>query len=104
MFVDGYCEASAKNVENNKLDGLSIGCDHNGVFFSRRHRQLRLPTATSRRRNACRWKPPSPAATASYSCAPTLPTAPARAGRASFSCAPRAAAAAAAAAARTAEY
>ena len=33
MFVDGYCEASAKNVGNNKLDGLSIGCDHNGVFF-----------------------------------------------------------------------
>ena len=29
MFVDGYCEASAKNVGNNKLDGLSIGCDHN---------------------------------------------------------------------------
>ena len=24
MFVDGYCEASAKNVGNNKLDGLSM--------------------------------------------------------------------------------
>lgn len=33
IFVDGYCEASGKNVGANSLDGLSIGCDHNGIFF-----------------------------------------------------------------------
>mmetsp|Transcript_49360 Transcript_49360/g.106910 ORF Transcript_49360/g.106910 Transcript_49360/m.106910 type:complete len:340 (-) Transcript_49360:1257-2276(-) len=33
VFVDGFCEASGKNVGNNSLDGLSIGCDHNGIFF-----------------------------------------------------------------------
>jgi len=33
IFVDGYCEGSAKSVGANELDGLSIGCDHNGVFF-----------------------------------------------------------------------
>ena len=33
IFVDGYCEASGKSVGGNGLDGLSIGCDHNGVFF-----------------------------------------------------------------------
>ena len=26
VFVDGYCEASGKNVGANCLDGLSIGC------------------------------------------------------------------------------
>lgn len=26
IFVDGYCEASGKNVGANCLDGLSIGC------------------------------------------------------------------------------
>jgi len=33
MFVDGNCEASGKNVGSNSLDGLSLGCDHTGVFF-----------------------------------------------------------------------
>jgi len=33
VYVDGYCEASGKNVGSNSLDGLSIGCDHNGIFF-----------------------------------------------------------------------
>lgn len=33
IFVDGYCEASGKTAGPNSLDGLSIGCDHNGVFF-----------------------------------------------------------------------
>jgi hypothetical protein len=33
IFVDGYCEASGKAVGSNALDGLSIGCDHAGVFF-----------------------------------------------------------------------
>jgi len=33
VYVDGYCEASGKNVGGNSLDGLTIGCDHNGVFF-----------------------------------------------------------------------
>lgn len=33
IFVDGCCEATGKNVGNNVLDGLSIGCDHNGIFF-----------------------------------------------------------------------
>ena len=33
IFCDGYCEASGKTAGANSLDGLSIGCDHNGVFF-----------------------------------------------------------------------
>jgi len=33
IFIDGYCEASGKTVGGNGLDGLSVGCDHNGVFF-----------------------------------------------------------------------
>lgn len=33
LFVDGGREATGKNVGNNRLDGLSIGCDHSGVFF-----------------------------------------------------------------------
>ena len=33
VYVDGYCEATGKNVGSNTLDGLSIGCDHNGIFF-----------------------------------------------------------------------
>jgi len=33
IYVDGYCEASGKSVGANVLDGLSLGCDHNGVFF-----------------------------------------------------------------------
>jgi len=33
VFVDGYCEASGKTAGSNDLDGLSLGCDHNGVFF-----------------------------------------------------------------------
>ena len=33
LYVDGVREASGKNVGNNRLDGLSIGCDHSGVFF-----------------------------------------------------------------------
>ena len=33
IYVDGYCEASGKSAGGNGLDGLSLGCDHNGVFF-----------------------------------------------------------------------
>lgn len=33
IFVDGYCEATGKSAGDNGLDGLSLGCDHNGVFF-----------------------------------------------------------------------
>jgi len=33
IYVDGYCEASGKSAGNNSLDGLSIGCDHTGVFY-----------------------------------------------------------------------
>jgi len=33
MYVDGNCEASGKNVGSNSLDGLSLGCDHTGVFY-----------------------------------------------------------------------
>jgi len=33
LYVDGSCEATGKSVGGNRLDGLSIGCDHNGVFF-----------------------------------------------------------------------
>ena len=46
MFVDGYCEASAKNVGSNKLDGLSYSCAPT------------LPTA------------PAKTGRASFSCAP----------------------------------
>ena len=105
MFVDGYCEASAKNVGNNKLDGLSIGCDHNGVFFlSGAIAELRLlhghiPTAQRVQMEA--------ALARRYGLVlvrADAPTAPAKTGRASFSCAPRfgGSGAAAAAALRTA--
>ena len=33
MYVDGNCEAFGKNVGSNSLDGLSLGCDHTGVFY-----------------------------------------------------------------------
>jgi len=33
IYCDGYCEASGKSAGPNALDGLSIGCDHNGDFF-----------------------------------------------------------------------
>mmetsp|Transcript_43499 Transcript_43499/g.143969 ORF Transcript_43499/g.143969 Transcript_43499/m.143969 type:complete len:344 (-) Transcript_43499:398-1429(-) len=34
IYVDGFCEATGnKSVGSNLLDGLSIGCDHNGIFF-----------------------------------------------------------------------
>ena len=33
MYVDGFCEATGKNVGTNSLDGLSIGCDHGGIFY-----------------------------------------------------------------------
>ncbi|KAL1515687.1 hypothetical protein AB1Y20_002304 [Prymnesium parvum] len=32
LFVDGRCEGSGKNIGNGCLDGLSMGCDHSGVF------------------------------------------------------------------------
>ena len=107
MYVDGYCEANGKSVGSNKLDGLSIGCDHNGVFFlSGAIAELRLlhchiPTAQRVQMEAALARRYG----LSYSCAPTLPTAPA-AGPRLFSCA-RArggGGAAAAAALRTAEY
>jgi hypothetical protein len=33
LFVDGVCEASGKSVGANGLDGLTLGCDHTGVFY-----------------------------------------------------------------------
>lgn len=33
LYLDGKCEASGKDIGSNSLDGLSIGCDHSGVFF-----------------------------------------------------------------------
>ena len=33
IYVDGYCEASGKTGGGNGLDGLTLGCDHNNVFF-----------------------------------------------------------------------
>ena len=33
IYVDGYCESSGKSPGTNSLDGLTIGCDHAGVFF-----------------------------------------------------------------------
>ena len=33
MFVDGRCEGSGQSVGGGALDGISIGCDHSGVFF-----------------------------------------------------------------------
>ena len=33
VYVDGYLEGSGKSAGSNGLDGLSIGCDHNGVFY-----------------------------------------------------------------------
>jgi len=87
--VDGYCEASGKNVGANVLDGLSIGCDHNGVFFLNgalaeiRLYHCHMPNA---QRVQCE------AALAArygigYSCAPQMPTPPKTTAR--FSCAPR---------------
>jgi len=32
MYVDGRCEGAGKSVGNGSLDGLSMGCDHSGVF------------------------------------------------------------------------
>jgi len=32
MYVDGRCEGAGKTVGNGSLDGISMGCDHSGVF------------------------------------------------------------------------
>ena len=32
MYVDGRCEGAGKSVGNGSLDGLTIGCDHSGIF------------------------------------------------------------------------
>jgi len=89
VYVDGYCEATGKNVGTNVLDGLSIGCDHSGVFFLNgalaeiRLYHCHMPTAQ---------RVQTEAALAAryglgYSCAPTMPTPPKTTAR--FSCAPR---------------
>jgi len=89
VYVDGFCEATGKNVGTNVLDGLSIGCDHNGVFFLNgalaeiRVYHCHLPTAQ---------RVQTEAALAAryglgYSCATQAP-APTKAA-ARFSCAPR---------------
>jgi len=89
MYVDGYCEASGKNVGANSLDGLSIGCDHTGVFFltgmiaELRLYSCHMPTAQRVQTEAALARRYS----LSYSCAPTLPTPPRGMGR--FNCAPR---------------
>jgi len=92
IYVDGYCEASGKNVGANCLDGLSIGCDHTGVFFltgmiaELRLFSCHLPTAQRVQTEAALARRYS----LSYSCAPTLPTPQKGLGR--FNCAPRSAA------------
>jgi len=35
MFIDGRCEGARKTVGGGTLDGLTIGCDHSGVFHLR---------------------------------------------------------------------
>lgn len=39
IYIDGHCEATGKNVGTNHLDGLSIGCDHNGDETRRARRR-----------------------------------------------------------------
>lgn len=91
IYVDGYCESSGKTCGGNGLDGLSIGCDHNGVFFlTGSLAELRLyhtHISTPQRVQA-------EAALAhryglQYSSAPSPPPSPARSSLARFSCAPR---------------
>lgn len=43
VYVDGYCEGSGKSAGSNGLDGLSVGCDHNGVFYLVRSYSYRPP-------------------------------------------------------------
>ena len=91
MFVDGNCEASGKNVGSNSLDGLSLGCDHTGVFFlSGMIAELRLynchmPAAQRVQTEAALARRYS----LDYADAPSLPPSPTR-GLARFaSCMPR---------------
>jgi len=89
VYVDGYCEATGKNVGSNALDGLSIGCDHNGVFFLNgalaeiRVYHCHLPKAQRVQTEAAL----ASRFGLSYSVAPTMPTPPKTTAR--FSCAPR---------------
>ena len=88
IFVDGLLEASGKSVGNNALDGLSIGCDHNGVFYLHgalaelrlfkshlpQHHRTRIEAAIARRyglnySTASRAAPPA-ASRPRFSCAP----------------------------------
>ena len=90
MYVDGYCEASGKNVGANPLDGLSLGCDHTGVFFltgmiaELRLYSCHMPTAQRVQTEAALARRYS----LSYSCALTLPTPSKGLGRFA-GCAPR---------------
>jgi len=93
IFVDGYCEASGKTAGGNGLDGLSIGCDHNGVFYL-------TGSLSELRLFHCHMATPQrvqiEAALAhrygiSYSSAPSPTPSPSKS-RSRFSCAPRAAA------------
>ena len=92
IYVDGYCEASGKSVGTNGLDGLSLGCDHNGVFFLQGSvsevrlfnthlpvsQRVQIEAALARRYGI------------SYSFAVSPPATPSRASSLSrFSCAPR---------------
>lgn len=95
IYVDGYCEASGKNIGCNSLDGLSIGCDHCGVFY--------LTGALAELRVfGCRMEPAQRVQTEaalahrygiSYSCVPAPPSPPSHSSFARslsrFSCAPR---------------
>ena len=91
VYVDGYLEGSGKSAGSNGLDGLSIGCDHNGVFYlTGALAELRLfhchipnlqriqtEAAVARRYGI------------SYSCVPEPPLTPKGSGFSRFSCAPR---------------
>ena len=80
----GYCEASGKSAGGNGLDGLSIGCDHNGVFYltgSLAELRLfhchmttaqRVQTEVNRRPSTYRARSPGPAAP------PVAPSRPSR--------------------------
>ena len=93
IYVDGYCEASGKSAGGNGLDGLSVGCDHNGVFFltgslvELRLFHCHMPTALRVQTEAglaARYGLP-------YSSAPSPTPSPSKS-LSRFSCAPRSAA------------
>jgi len=91
IFVDGYCEASGKTVGTNALDGLSLGCDHNGIFFlNGSMSEIRL--YHSHLGTAHRVQTEAALAHRygiQYSSAPSPPASPPKHSLSRFSCAPR---------------